>query len=80
MDRCEACGRDCSTGESCIFPKIQLGDGKIVNRLRYFGEKACPGCGVTDAGIHHFNCPIELCPRCKWRFLSECTCMGDAPD
>jgi hypothetical protein len=40
IDHCEACGRECSTGESCLFPKIQFSDGKTVERLRYVGESA----------------------------------------
>jgi hypothetical protein len=78
IERCDACGRDCSTGESCIFPQIQFSDGKTVNRLRYVGETRCNGCGVTDGGIHHFDCPNEICPRCEGKFVT-CRCMEDAP-
>jgi hypothetical protein len=35
MDGCEACGGDCSTGESCLYHQIQFGDGTVVERLRY---------------------------------------------
>jgi hypothetical protein len=33
IDVCEACGRDTSTGESCDFPMLQIGE-RIVERLR----------------------------------------------
>jgi len=44
---------------------------------QFFRKKHCHDCGVPFGNIHHVDCDMERCPKCRGQLLGcECTFYG----
>lgn len=74
--KCDACGQDMETAETCIDTTIKFADGMVLPSSTYHFSEAsgrCHDCGIRHRGCHHSGCDVERCPRCG-RQLISCYC------
>jgi hypothetical protein len=72
------CGVEYKSGKGCNFNKVEI-DGVLYDRIPFgkededWGEGNCHDCHVAEGGVHHLNCDVERCPKCKGQLIG-CDC------
>ena len=77
--KCE-CGVVMTPGNrGCRFKYLADSKGKAYKRVPYgsesmeWGDGPCHDCNASKGTLHHTNCDVEECPKCKTQLLS-CAC------
>ena len=72
---CEVCGTRMSLLiRSCTRWQVGFGDRPRVKYKRLTADIACGHCFVGAGGVHHADCPGEVCPRCL-QSAANCQCV-----
>jgi len=73
---CSLCGKETAGAFSCIRSEIRIGE-ESYEPVPYesAGRSRCPGCNVAPGGFHHVGCGMEICPKCRHRWI-QCRCNG----
>ena len=73
---CKLCGKNVMATNTCTKKYVVLNGKKYTRNTKHHDNNArCHDCNIINGKIHHFNCDMEECPRCKGQ-LAFCDCTG----
>ena len=85
MAVCKFCGKETVGASSCAECLVII-DGEKFQPIPHRNDcspllprgalpSRCAECNVMPGGLHHIGCGVEICPKCRNRWIS-CRCAG----